>query len=146
MRSETKNVLFVMFAIVRGVSCVLLGSTEAALLENFMQISRRFAKCAMTTAWLHSGVLRAPLCIQGDAMAHFAGQREIGVKFPMIAASVDHKSTQHASLTICASDFHPSRTRTKSTPKLAASPPTLRAGFRVSELWNSLANNVSQGF
>ena len=53
---------------------------------NFTPISRRPAKCAMRTAWVHSGALRAPLCIQGDVMAHFAGRREIGVKFPMRAA------------------------------------------------------------
>ena len=33
-------------------------------------------------------------------MAHFAGWREIGVKFPMRAASVDPKNTQHTPLTI----------------------------------------------
>ena len=33
-------------------------------------------------------------------MAHFAGRREIGVKFPMRAASVDPKSTQRTPLTI----------------------------------------------
>ena len=54
----------------------------------------------MRIAWVHSGALRAPLCIQGDVMAHFAGRREIGVKFPMRAASVDPKSTQLTPLTI----------------------------------------------
>ena len=63
-------------------------------MENFTPISRRSAKCAMRTAWIHSGALRAPLCIQGDVMADFAGRREIGVKFRMGAASVDPKSTQ----------------------------------------------------
>ena len=82
--------------IVRGVSCVLLGSTEAALMGNFTPISRRPAKCAMRTAWVHSGALRAPLCIQGDVMAHFAVWREIDVKFAMRAASVDSKNTTHA--------------------------------------------------
>ena len=33
-------------------------------------------------------------------MAHFAGRRELGVKFPMGAASVDPKSTQLTPLTI----------------------------------------------
>ena len=33
-------------------------------------------------------------------MAHFAGRRDIGVKFPMRAASVDPKSTQLTPLTI----------------------------------------------
>lgn len=33
-------------------------------------------------------------------MAHFAGQREIGVNFPMRAVSVDPKNTHHATLTI----------------------------------------------
>ena len=42
----------------------------------------------------------APLCTQGDVMAHFSGRREIGVKFPMRAASVDPKSTQLTPLTI----------------------------------------------
>ena len=77
-----------------------LGSTEAALMGNFTPISRRPAKSAMRTARVHSGALRAPLCTQGDVMAHFACQREIGVKFPMRAASVDPKSTQHTPLTI----------------------------------------------
>ena len=77
-----------------------MGSTEAALIGNFTPISRQPAKCAMRTAWVRSGTLRAPLCIQGDVMAHFAGRREIGVTFPMRAASVDPKSTQHAPLTI----------------------------------------------
>ena len=71
----------VFVSIVRGVSCVLLGSTEAALMGNFTPISRQPAKRAMKTAWVHSGALRAPLCIQGDVMAHFASRREIGVKF-----------------------------------------------------------------
>ena len=85
--------------IVRGVCCVFFGSTEAALMGNFTPILRRPAKCAIRTAWVHSGALRALLCIQEDAMAHFAGRREIGVKFPMRAASVDPKSTQLTPLT-----------------------------------------------
>ena len=76
---RTEKITFVIFVIVRGVSCVLLGSTEAALMGNFTPVSRRPAKCAMRIAWVHSGALRAPLCIQGDVMAHFAGRREIGV-------------------------------------------------------------------
>ena len=71
---------------------------------NLTPISRRHAKCVMRTAWVHSGALRAPLCIQGDIMAQFAGRREIGVKFPMRAASVDPKNTQHTALTIPSSD------------------------------------------
>ena len=59
---------------------------------NFTPMSRRSAKCASRIAWVHSGALRAPLCIQGDVMAHFVGRREIGVKFPMRAASVDPKT------------------------------------------------------
>ena len=39
-----------LITIVRGVSCVLLGSTEAALMGNFNPISRWPAKCAMKTA------------------------------------------------------------------------------------------------
>ena len=73
-------------------------------------ISRQSVKCAMSTVCVHSGALRAPLCIQGDVMAHFAGRREIGVKFPMRAASVDPKSTQHTPLPITkknVSDFKP---------------------------------------
>ena len=78
--------------IVRGVSCVLLGSTEAALMGNFTPISRRPAKCAMRIAWVHSGALRAPLCIRGAVMAHSAARRAIGVKFPMREAPVDPKT------------------------------------------------------
>ena len=37
-------------------------------------------------------------------MAHFAGRRETGVKFPMGAASVDPKNTQHIPLTIFSTD------------------------------------------
>ena len=62
---------------------------------NLTPISRRPVRCSMRTAWVHSGALRAPLCIQGDVMAHSAGRREIGVKFSMRAASVDPRSTQH---------------------------------------------------
>ncbi len=69
-------------------------------MRNVTPISRQPAKCAMKTACVQSGALRAPLCIQGDVMAHFAGRREIGVKFPMRAASVDPKNTQHTPLTI----------------------------------------------
>ena len=61
-------------------------------MENFKPISRRPAKCAMRIACVHSGALRAPLCTQEDVMAHFAGWREIGVKCPMRAASVDPKA------------------------------------------------------
>ena len=60
---------------VRGMCCVFLGSTEAALMGNFTPISRRPTKCAMRTACVHS----APLCIQGDVMAHFAGRRDISL-------------------------------------------------------------------
>ena len=79
---------------------MLLGSTEAALMGNFTPISRRPAKCAMTSPWIHSGARSAPLCTQAVLMAHFAGRREIGVKFPMTAASVDPKNAQHTALTI----------------------------------------------
>ena len=74
--------------------CVFLGPSEAALMGNVTPISRWPAKCAMRAAWVHSGALRAPLCIHGDLMAHFAGWREVGVKCPMRAASVYPKSTQ----------------------------------------------------
>ena len=88
--------------IVRGVCCVLLGSTEAALMGNFTPISRRPAKCAMRTAWVHSGQWRAKRATvyPGDVIALFAGRLEIGVKFLMRAASVDPKSTQLTPLTI----------------------------------------------
>ena len=86
--------------IVRGVSCVLLGSTEAALMGIFTPISCRPAKCAMAFPWIHSGARSAPLCTEAVLMAHFAGRREIGVKFPMRAASVDPNSTQLTPLTI----------------------------------------------
>ena len=79
--------------IVRGVSCVLLGSTEAALIGHFTPISRRPAKCAMRIAWVHSGALRAPLRIQGDVMAHFAGRREISHESSL---SGPQKHTTHA--------------------------------------------------
>ena len=92
-------------SIVRGVSYVLLGSTEAALMGNFTPISRRPAKCAMTSPWIHSGARSAPLCTQTILTAHFAGLREIGVKFPMRAASVDPKSTQLTPLTITTTYF-----------------------------------------
>ena len=83
-----------LYIIVRGVSCVLLGFTEAALMGSFTPISRRPAKCAMTFPWIHSGARSAPLCTQTVLMAHFTGRREIGVKFPMKAASVDPKSSR----------------------------------------------------
>ena len=67
---------------------------------NFTPILRRPAKSAMRAAWVHSGALRAPLSKQAVLMAHFAGRRKIGVKFPMRAASVDPKSTQLTPLTI----------------------------------------------
>ena len=87
-------------SIVRALCCVFLESTEAALVGNFTPISRRPTNGAMRIAWVHSGALREPLCIQGDVMAHFVGQREIGVKVPMRAASVDPESTQLMPLTI----------------------------------------------
>ena len=67
-----------------------LGSTGAALMGKFTPPSRPPAKCA------------ARHCIQGDVMTHFAGRREIGVKFPMRAASVDRNSTQLTPLIIFA--------------------------------------------
>ena len=63
--------------------CVFWGSTEAVLMGNFTPVSRQPAKCAMKTACVHSGALRAPLCIQGGVMAHFEGRREIGMEFPI---------------------------------------------------------------
>ena len=62
---------------------------------NSTPISRRPAECARKIAWVHSGALRAPLCIQADVMVPFAGLCEIDVQFPMRAASVDPESTQH---------------------------------------------------
>ena len=71
---------------------MLLGSTEAALMGIFSPISRRLVKRAMKTAWVPSSALHAPLCIQGDVMAHFVGLREIGVRVPIRAASVEPKT------------------------------------------------------
>ena len=82
------------------MSCVLLGSTEAALMGNFTPISRRPAKCAMTPLWTHRGARSAPLRKPAVLIAHFAGRREIGVNFLMKAASVDTENTQHTTLTI----------------------------------------------
>ena len=80
--------------------CVLFGVytyTEAALLSMFTPISRRPAKFAMTPPWIHSGARSELLCMQAVLMAHFAGRREIDVKFPMRAASVEpEKQTTHA--------------------------------------------------
>ena len=67
---------------------------------NFTPISRWPAKCAVRAACVHSGALRAPLCLKEDVMAHLAGWRKIGVKFPMRAASVDPKNTQRTPLTM----------------------------------------------
>ena len=80
-------------SIVRGVCRVFLGFTEAALMVSFTPISHWTATCAMRTACVRRGALRAPLCIRGAVMARFAGQRKIGVKVPMKAASVDRKHT-----------------------------------------------------
>ena len=68
-------------------------------------ISRQPAKCAMTFPWIHSGARSAPLCTHAVFVAHFAGRREIGGKFPMRAASVDPKSTQLTPLTISPLSF-----------------------------------------
>ena len=73
---------------------MFLASTGAALMGNFTPISRQPAKYAMTSPWIHSGARSAPLCTQAVLMAHFAGRREIGVKFPIRAALVDPKSAQ----------------------------------------------------
>ena len=127
---------------------VFLGST-APLMGNVTPISRRPAKCTMRTACVYSGVLRAPLCIQGDVMAHFAGRREIGVNFPMRGASVDpRKHTTHAPDNsycrlkdlmacvrkprekLCASAFHPSKTRKTRTQSGWRSRPLLVPFFR----------------
>ena len=73
--------------IVRGVCCVSLEFIEAALMEIFTPVSCRLTKCAMRIACVHSGALRALLCIQGDVRAHFAGRREVGIKFPAALAA-----------------------------------------------------------
>ena len=65
----------------------------------------KFHANAMRTPCIHRRALRAPLCIQGDVMAQFAGRRETGVEYPMGAASVDPKNTQHTPLTILSSTF-----------------------------------------
>ena len=41
-----------------------------------------------------------PHCIHGDVMAHVARRREVGVTFPMKAASVEARNIQHTPLTI----------------------------------------------
>ena len=83
---------------VRGVRCVLLGSTEAALMGNFTPARKMWH--VMAHVMTYSGARSAPLCTQAILMAQFAGRREIGVNFPMRAASVDPKSTQLTPLTI----------------------------------------------
>ena len=65
---------------------------------NFTPISRQPAKYAMKSAWVHSGALRAPLCIQGDVMAHFAGRREISHESSF---SRPQKHTTHAPAYSC---------------------------------------------
>ena len=92
--------MFVVFCYVKGVCCVFLGSTEAALMAKCTPISRRPTKCAMTSTWIHRGARSAPLCTQATLMAPFAGPRKVGVKVSMRAASVDPKNTQHTPLTI----------------------------------------------
>ena len=99
------------------------GSPEVALMGNFTPIFR--------TAWVHSGALRTPLRFQGDVMAHFAGRHEVGVKFPMRAASVDPNSS--------------------TPPKLAKRPPKV-GGFAAHfacgflEGWNALAHSALEVF
>ena len=60
-------------------------------------------KSAMRTACVHSGALRAPPCIQGNVIAHFAGRHEIGGKFPLEQPQVDPKSTHHTTKKVVSS-------------------------------------------
>ena len=64
------------------------------LLVDFTPISRRPAKCAMTSPWIHSGTRSVPLCSHAILMAHFAGEREflVGVKSPVRVTSEDPKT------------------------------------------------------
>ena len=77
------------------VLCVFWDLLRLLSWKTNAPISRQPAKCAMTSPWEQSSARNAPLCTQAILMAHFAGQREIGVKSPMRAASVDPKNTQH---------------------------------------------------
>ena len=84
-------------AIVRGASCVLLGSTEVAFMGNFMPGSGWPAKCAVTSLWMHRGARSAPLCTQAVLMAHVADRRKIGVKNSHESSlSRPQKHTTHA--------------------------------------------------
>ena len=115
-------------------------------MENFTPISRRPAKCAMRTAWAHSGALRAQLHIQGNVMAHFASRREIGVKFPMRAASVDPKNTQLTPLTkpkITKKDFlSPTSNRLDSTSFVKTNAPGGLPSSGTAVLTDFLKNHV----
>ena len=54
-----------------------------------LEILRQFHAGLQSAPW---ELLAYTVCIQGDVMAHFAGRRENGVKFPMRAASADPKT------------------------------------------------------
>ena len=77
----------------RGRVLCVFRSTVAALLGSFTPLSRRPATCAVKTARVRSGALRAPLCIQADIMAHFAGRREI---YHESSFGRPHKHATHA--------------------------------------------------
>ena len=95
---------------------MFLGSTEAALMGSFTPISRRPPKCAMTAPWIRSDAGSAPMCKQASNLhGTFAGQRKIGMQFPMRAASVDPKSTQHTTTKIKNDFSSPTSNRLYST-------------------------------
>ena len=62
--------------------------TQAVLIDNFAEIPRTLGKIAMKSAWVHTGALRAPVCIQGQVMAIFARVRGISAKTSMRTAWV----------------------------------------------------------
>ena len=75
---------------------MFLGSAEAALTKRD---HANFTPARKMCHDIQGGERSAPLCTQAVFMAHFAGRREIGVKFSMRAASVDPKGTELAPLT-----------------------------------------------
>ena len=57
-------------------------------MDNLAEIPRTLVKIAMRSAWVHTGALRAPVCIQGEVMAMFARVRGISTKLSMKTAWV----------------------------------------------------------
>ena len=79
-----------------------MGSTAAA--HSHGKCHAKFTLASKMCHDISLSLDTALLCTQAVLMAHFAGRREIGVKFPMRAASVDPKSTQLTALTISSAD------------------------------------------